>query len=346
MTAGPAQQLIFLRELSATGSASAFRCPPHWQSQWHTYKTSSSDQVMSVDPQHYATFLERIGHTVRHVGNDWWYDCSSRVYVNFPFHQDVDAANLNVRDVLKSDGLIARMCCLPDQGVDSFRMMCYDKEYDFPSLRSRTRTQVRRGLEACSVERIEFSDLKRDYLPLQRATLERQGRTSEQVDRKYWDSYLDSAAAMPGTETWAAYVDGQMAAYLISFMIEDIANLCIVRSNTELLKSFPNNALVFRYMHEVLRRPEVRGVDYGMESVEGGGENLERFKTGMGFEREQCGQRIAFSHRIAPFMKPPVLKLFRPCVRTFLKNDTGRKLDGALNWYQTQPVLPAIRRAA
>ena len=301
---------------------------------------------MSVDPQHYAAFLERIGHNVRKVGPDWWYDCSSRVYANFPFHQDVDAANLDVREVLKSDGIIARMCCLPEQGVPSFRMMCYDKEYDFPTLRSRTRTQVRRGLEACTVERIEFADLKRSYLPLQQATLERQGRSTENSDQKYWDSYIDSAAQMQGTETWAAFVDGKMAAYLISFMIEDIANLCIARSDTSLLKAYPNNALVFRYMSEVLRRPDVRGVDYGLESIEPGGEKLERFKTGMGFEREQCGQRVAFSTRIAPFMKRPMVKLFQPAVRTLIKGDKGRKLDGVLNWYQTQPQLPDVRRAA
>lgn len=301
---------------------------------------------MSVDPQHYAAFLERIGHNVRKVGPDWWYDISSRVYSNFPFHQDVDAANLDVRDVLKTDGLIARMCCLPEQGVSSFRMMCYDKEYDFPTLRSRTRTQVRRGLEACTVERIEFSDLKRGYLPLQQATLARQGRTTEKATREYWDPFIDSAAQMQGAETWAAFVDGKMAAYLISFMIGDIANLCIARSDTSLLKSYPNNALVFRYMSEVLRRPEVRGVDYGLESIESGGKNLQQFKTGMGFEREHCGQRVAFSTRIAPFMKRPVVKLFQPCVRTLMRGDKGRKLDGVLSWYQDQPQLPPVRRAA
>ena len=301
---------------------------------------------MSVHPQHYAEFLERVGHTVRHVGPDWWFDCAKRVYSNFPFHQDVDASKLDVREVLKSDGLMARMCCLESQGVPSFRMMCTDKTYDFPSLRSRTRTQVRRGLEACRVERIEFTELKRRYLPLQQATLERQGRSGENSDRKYWDNYIDAAAAMTGTETWAAYVNDQMAAYLISFMIDDTANLCIVRSDTRMLKSYPNNALLFRYLHDVLRRPDVRQVDYGLESVEPGGENLERFKTGMGFEREHCGQRIAFSPRLAPLLKRPVIRLFQPCVRTLMKGEVGRKIDGVLNWYQAQPQLTATRRVA
>lgn len=301
---------------------------------------------MSVDPSHYAAFLERIGHTVRHVGNDWWYDCTKRVYANFPFHRDVDAAALEIRDVLKSDGLIARMCCPESQGVPSFRMMCYDKNYDFPALRSRTRTQVRRGLEACTVERIEFSELKQKYLPLQQATIERQGRCTESSDRKYWDQYIDSAAAMTGAETWAAYVDGKMAAYLISFMIEDTANLCIVRSDTSMLKAFPNNALLFRYLYEVLRRPEVCKVDYGLESVRAGGENLERFKTGMGFERERCGQRIVFSPHIAPLLRRPVIRMMQPCIRTLLKSEAGDKINGMLTWYQNQPTLTQTARAA
>ncbi|MEZ6127623.1 MAG: hypothetical protein R3C59_03010 [Planctomycetaceae bacterium] len=301
---------------------------------------------MSVDPQHYAAFLERIGHTVRHLGNDWWYDCTRRVYANFPFHRDVDAASLDIRQVLKSDGLIARMCCPEDQGVPSFRMMCYDKNYDFPTLRSRTRTQVRRGLEACTVERIEFSELKRRYLPLQRSTVERQGRCTETVDQAYWDRYIDSASQMTGAETWAAYVNGNMAAYLISFMIEDTANLCIVRSDTQMLKYYPNNALLFRYMYEVMRRPEVVKADYGLESVEPGGENLEQFKTGMGFAREICGQRIVFSPKIAPLLKRPVIRMFQPCVRTFIRSEAGRKIDGLLTWYQNQPVLSNSAPAA
>jgi len=301
---------------------------------------------MSVDPQNYAEFLERIGHTVRHVGNDWWFNSFNRAYSNFPFHRDIDATKLDLREILKSDGIMARMSCLPDQGVTSFRMMCYDKGYDFPTLRSRTRTQVRRGLEACKVERIEFADLKRGYLPLQRATLERQGRSGESAEKTYWDHYIDSAAQMQGAETWAAFVDGRMAAYLMSFTIEDIANLCIVRSDTQSLKSYPNNALLFKFMTDVLRRPEIRGVDYGLESVEPGGEKLERFKTGMGFHREECGQRVAFSSRVTPFLKRPVIKLFQPCVRRLIKSETGRKIDGVLNWYQQQPTLTTSRRAA
>ncbi|MEZ6122168.1 MAG: hypothetical protein R3C49_03205 [Planctomycetaceae bacterium] len=299
---------------------------------------------MSVSPEHYADFLQRIGHTVRQAGHSWWFDCASRVYSNFPFHHDVDVTSLDVADVLKSDGLILRTSCPQHQGVSSFRMICDDKNYDFPALRSRTRTQVRRGLEACSVRQIDFEELQRCYLPLQRATHERQGRRKEANDQQTWGRFFEAAKTTVGAETWAAFVNNEMAAYLVSFQIEETANLCIVRSDTRLLKSYPNNALLYRFLYETLRRPDIRQVSYGLQSVEPGGEELDRFKTGMGFRQEPCGQRIVFSGRISPLLKRPVLKLLQPCVRTLLKNESGRKIDGLLTWYQQQPDLGTATR--
>lgn len=297
---------------------------------------------MSVHPEHYAEFLQRLGHEVKSVDGHWWFDCSPRVFVNFPFHWDVDVCDVNVSDVLGSNGLIARMTCPLDHGATSFRLICDDTNYDFPSLRKRTRTQVRRGLESCDVRQIEFGELRKQYLPLQRATHARQGRKAEQNDKQYWDRFIDSAANTTGAETWASFVDGKMAAYLISFTILDTANLCIVRSSTELLKSYPNNALLFVWLQDVLSRPEVRQVSYGLESVQVGGEKLDQFKSGMGFRKEPCGQRIMFANKLNAVLKRPIVNVIQPCVRRFLPNETGRKLDGVLTWYQTQPSMKQI----
>lgn len=300
---------------------------------------------MSIHPENYAEFLQRLGHEVKSVDGHWWFDCSARVFANFPFHWDVDVRNVDVGEVLGSSGLVARMSCPLDHGATSFRLICDDTNYDFPSLRKRTRTQVRRGLESCEVHQIDFSELKKHYLPLQRATHARQGRKAQQDDQDYWDRFIDSAQHTQGAETWASYVDGKMAAYLINFTILDTANLCIVRSNTELLKSFPNNALLFTWLQDALSRPEIRQVSYGLESVQTGGEKLDQFKSGMGFRKEPCGQRIMLANKLNAVLKKPVVSLLQPCVRRFMPNETGRKLDGVLTWYQSQPSMKQITAA-
>ena len=108
---------------------------------------------MAVHPEHYASFLQRIGHTVREANGLFWCNLQRGVYSSFPFHRDVDATEVNLAKVLGRDGLVARFGCPVEQGMESFRVTCDNPDYDFPSLRSRTRTQVRRGLEACRVER-------------------------------------------------------------------------------------------------------------------------------------------------------------------------------------------------
>ena len=118
------------------------------------------------DTQHFAQLLERIGHTVREANGP--YSCNSQrgVYSSFPYHRNIDATKLDLENVLKRDGLVARFGCPVEHGIESFRVICDDPNYDFPLLRSRTRTQVRRGLDACRVEQVDFSLLQKHAIPL------------------------------------------------------------------------------------------------------------------------------------------------------------------------------------
>src|SRR5690606_3892257 len=113
--------------------------------------TENGSSVMSVSPAHFGEFLQRLGHTVRPAGGLWWYNTGRGVYTSFPFDRDVDATTLPLRDILGRDGLLARFGCPLEQGVASHRYVCDAPDFDFPHLRSRTRTQVRRGLEECRI---------------------------------------------------------------------------------------------------------------------------------------------------------------------------------------------------
>lgn len=294
---------------------------------------------MAVSPEHYAGFLERMGHTVRRVDGLWWFNTSRGVYTCFPFHRDVDAAEVALPAVLGRDGLVARFGCPEHQGVASFRILCDDPDYDFPGLRSRTRTQVRRGLESCRIEQVEFADLAQHAIPLNADTLVRQGRRVPANLESYWKQYFAEAARTEGAETWAAFVDGNMAAYLISFMIEDVSSLLILRSSLEHLKTFPNNALLFSFLKQRMQSPECRQVVYGYESIQEGLGSLDQFKTGMGFRLAPVGQRI----ELAPWVRPLVNRVTLPAAKRILKSlgsgENTAKLRGILAWYDKQPNL-------
>lgn len=296
---------------------------------------------MSVSPQHYASFLKRIGHTVREAHGLFWSNLQRGVYSSFPFHRDVDATQVCLGKVLGRDGLVARFGCPIEQGIESFRVTCDDPNYDFPSLRSRTRTQVRRGLEACRIERVDFSLLQKHAIPLNADTLVRQGRKVPANLESYWMRYYEAAAVTEGAEAWAAFVGDSLAAYLISFTIEDAANLCIVRSSLQFLDAFPNNALLYRFVHDRIRCGDINQIGYGYQSIQADLGSLDQFKTGMGFRHAPAGQRVEFASWVRPMINRFTLPVAQKVLAKLGKGETSAKLSGILNWYQQQPVLPA-----
>ena len=298
---------------------------------------------MSISPLHHIDFLQRIGHDVRESGGVHWFNCGSRVFSSLPYDRDVDANSIDLREILRSDGFVARFGCPIDQGIPSFRIVCDSKDYDFPLLRSRTRTQVRRGLEVCRVERIEFSQLQKLAMPLNTDTLIRQGRKVPSTLQSYWTRYYQQAAVTQGAEAWAAFVGTDLAAYLISFMIDDVANLLIVRSSSQYLESYPNNALLFQFLSARLRDSDVRMVSYGYESIQSDLGSLDQFKLGMGFRKEPVGQRIEFAPWLGPFINRFTDSVTRRVLKTLGQGETVAKLQGMLNWYRDQPTLQSLR---
>jgi hypothetical protein len=294
---------------------------------------------VSINPLHHIDFLQRIGHEVRECGGVHWFNCGSRVFSSVPYDRDVDACSIDLREILRSDGLVARFGCPLDQGVPSFRIVCDSKDYDFPLLRSRTRTQVRRGLEVCRVEQIEFQQLQKLAMPLNADTLIRQGRKVPVDLQRYWTRYYQQAAVTQGAEAWAAFVGTDLAAYLISFMINDVANLLIVRSSSQHLESYPNNALLFQFLSARLKDSDVRMVSYGYESIQSDLGSLDQFKLGMGFRKDPVGQRIEFAPWLRPFCNRFTDVITRRVLKSLGRGESVAKLEGMLNWHRDQPPL-------
>lgn len=300
---------------------------------------------VAVSPDHYASFLEKMGHKVRRIDGLYWFNTNRGVYTAFPFDQDIDASTVPLTQILGRDGLVARFGCPVEQGISSHRILCDNKEYDFPSLRSRTRTQVRRGLEDCKVERVEFAELREHAIQLNIDTLLRQGRRVPSNIETYWRRYYEAAATTPGAEAWAAWCDGRMAAYVIAFTINRTANMLIVRSALDLLPKFPNNALIFQYLFQKIREPKIDRIVYGYESIQTGLGSLDQFKTGMGFQLAPVGQRIELANWVKPLVNRFTTGVASKLLQRLGKGETPAKLQGILNWYRDQPSLSGTHTA-
>ncbi len=293
--------------------------------------------------QYYAEFLQRIGHTVRESAGICWFNVRPRVYTCYPFAAAIDPTALDLRDVLASDGLVARYCCDPANGVASYRLVVTDRAYDLPSQTSKARNQTRRGLEQCDYGRLEFAQLVQHGGRLNRETLLRQQRRIPDDFDTYWRNYYSAAELCPAATAWGAWHGGELASYLISFRIGDVENICIVRSDRSKLKHYPNNAMLYSFLMHAFSLDDVCEVSIGLESLLDGMEPLDHFKVGLGFEKRLIGQRIELRRTLGMTVPKSLAGLTGRALQRWSGHEKLGRVSGLLSWYASQPP---VRKAA
>lgn len=295
-----------------------------------------------MPPQYYAAFLERMGHEIRESNGVYWFDIFSRAWICFPLESELNPATVDLSQIMDHRGVIARFCCPVQDGVSSFRQIVTDKDYSLSSLGPKARNKTRQGLESCTCGPENARELASDGIELHSQTLRRQGRKVSDGYESYWRKYFDAVEDCPAATVWAARYKGVLASFLISFHIGTVENICIVRSNEELLKFRPNNAMLFTFLQQALNRPETTEVCIGLQSLQAGMNSLDMFKGGMGFKERPIGQRIELRKTLG-FAVPRSLAGLAGKAAGLVQNEYAARLAGALSHYASQPK---IRRSA
>lgn len=279
----------------------------------------------------YAKFLRDIGHDVREEAGAYWFNVFPHVYQSFPFQKELS------RDAVEASGFvgkrgcwIARYPCHLSEGRQSYRLSVMDSNYGMESLTSKARNQTRRALEQCQCRALGFDELLKSGIELNLETLRRQGRNPEKNFDSNWTVYYRCAAKADGADAWGCFVGERLAAYLIAFRMEDVSHVLIVRSHGELLKHYPNNALLFTYLQHCFAEG-LREVSIGFEGLQEELSSLDHFKDGLGFKRKPVGQRIDISPWILPFF--PMLTLV---ARIMPRSERVAKFVGMVGWHNKQ----------
>lgn len=296
-----------------------------------------------MEPQVYAEFLEKLGHTVREVQGVYWYNVFSHAWTCFPFETLLSPADLDLSRILDGGrGGIVRYCCREEDGVTSFRQVVSGCSYGLASLDPKARNKTRQGLEKCVCGPADAKEIAREGIELHAETLIRQGRRLQSGAEKYWQRYFEAVSACPAATIWACRYAGRLASFLISFRIGAVENVCIVRSRDELLAHRPNNAMLFTFLQQTLRRSEIAEVCIGLQSLQSQTSSLDSFKRGMGFEERPIGQRIEIQLPLG-FTVPRFVAGFAGSVAGKVGGEYAARLAGALAIYSSQPQ---IRRVA
>jgi hypothetical protein len=263
-----------------------------------------------------AEFLERLGHRVISTSSTHWYDVRSRFYLNFPHHRLIDPDPGELSAVFRRWPLGVRYFApAASQGTASYALTCRDRDYDLPALSANTRSKTRRGLARCRVERLEPSWVQAHGRAVNEDTL----RRIQLRDPYPWEKYWNAAAQSDGVEVWGAFTNDQLASYLVAVRVERCCEILVARSSSESLRFYPNNALLFTVVRDMLGRSDVDEIFFGVESLEDYA-GIDDFKLSMGFAKGPIRQRV----------------VLHPLLRPALQNALVMKAVGALASWQPQ----------
>lgn len=256
-----------------------------------------------MNPEIYSEWLQRQGHTVVRTASTYWHSTGLGVYQAFPYHWLIEPGQDELREVMSRSRTVALRYSQPPSGQDgssSYHAVYTASDYGLENLGAWARKNVRRGLRQCTVGPISFARYVDEGWALRVDTLARQRRRLKESRRDWQRRYL-AAADLAGFEVWAAQVRNQLAATLVVFQMDDWCYMLYQQCHSNYLREHVNNALSFTVTQNLIRRPRVRSVFYGMQSLDAPA-SVDEFKLRMGYLAKPVRQRVAFHPCLAPLV--------------------------------------------
>jgi len=255
-----------------------------------------------MTPEVYSEWLRRQGHKVVRTESSYWHSEGFGVYQAFPYHWLIAPPKRELSDLFSRHWAVAlRYSAPPDAGdTDSYHAVYTGTDYDFEMLGSWARKNVRRGLRNCSVSRISFDRYVDEGWDLRVDTLSRQGRHMNESRQDFRRRYT-AATDLEGFEVWAAEVQGRLAATLVTFRMDGWGYMLYQQCHRDFLREHVNNALGFVVTQDLIRNHHVRGVFYGMKSLDAPA-SVDEFKFRMGYEAKPVRQRVNFHPYLSPLV--------------------------------------------
>lgn len=282
-----------------------------------------SGEVMTSLPM--ADFFERLGHRVVRTESSYWYDVRRRFYLSFPHHRLINPGADELYPLfLRLNGGVRYSGPSESRGRLSYALVCRDRRYDVDLLSPNTRSKVRRGLKHCTIEQLDPDYVMTYGKPVHDDTI----RRIRIQDPYPWDTYWRAVKESDCVNVWGALIDKTLAAYLVAVLAEGCWEILVVRSLSEYLRFYPNNALLFTALRRMFADPQVEQVFFGMESLEQLS-SIDEFKLSMGFIRSPIRQRIVLHPLLRTVLcNPLAVRAVCGLARRQPQSELWRKLDG------------------
>ena len=261
-------------------------------------------KVFSSEEENITTFFNELGCRVIQLEGGIWHSNGARIFQPLLMKGPIEVSTSDKKLLWDEGSLFLRYpAAVDDIGIPSYIYLVDDKNYDLDSLHGNQRKETRRSLRKCKVERIEIDYLIKNGLDLISDTYARQGRNLDEWGLNWWKRNFELSAKNPLFEAWGAFVGKELGAFRIDFTYRGGFYGDVLFNRTSLLKYQVMNALMFVSTREVIRRPEIDHVSYGIRATFGDTLSLNRFKESIGYRRIDIVEKIEIATIIRPFFK-------------------------------------------
>jgi hypothetical protein len=263
------------------------------------------EQSMEIAGKNQADFLRLRGRRLVEAGGVFWteFDLGSRYFMSLPDHALPASSVTEIDGMLKSvNALAARYPSLSRPGLESGIYLIRDKQFSQLNVHKNIRKRVRQGLNACEIRPVTATELLVQGLQCNLDTMNRQGRFNKEFGiPENWKRFVDAAFQMPAVCVYGAFIEGELAAYILGCYDDGWMHLLYQNSRTDMLKSSPNHALAFFAIRTSMDDDRVNAVCCGPKAVLRT-EGLDEFKIRMGYNLEPQQVAVQFHPSIAPVL--------------------------------------------
>jgi hypothetical protein len=292
-----------------------------------------------MDDINFAEWYRRQGHHVIHTDCSFWYDAAPGIYQAFPFDWLIEPSEMELHELLLKHRVLSLRYSTPleaHEGKVSYHVTL-SNPYNLDLLRCQARNAVRRGLTNCQVECIPFERLAGEGWNLQQDTLDRQGR-SESMRETDWKRICLSAIGLEGFEAWAAVVNGELAASIVTVRYGDKCYVPYALSHRKFLDRYVNNSLFYSVSCNMLAREGLNDIFLTVQSLDAP-KSVDEFKFRMGFKAKAIRQRVVFHPVLKPFISGSTHTVITDLIKRFPEKGALRKAEGMIHFYY-QGKLP------
>ena len=280
-----------------------------------------------------SEWYRRQGHRVIHSPSSYWFNAGPWVYQAFPFGCLIEPSESELRELLVRQRILSLRYSTPVDfpiGKVSYHITL-SNPYNMDLLRCQARNAVRRGLSKCLVENIPFERLAGEGWKLQQDTLDRQKRLSSMKEAE-WKRLCNSAIGLEGFEAWAAVVDGELAAALLTTRVGDTCYVLYALCHRKFFNLYVNNALFYAVSCNMLLRDGINSVFLTVQSLDAP-KSVDEFKFRMGFKAKVIRQRVVFNPIINPFITKSTHRVILNLLERFPENEYFAKVEGMIRFY-------------